>query len=88
MSERITTRCSRCQGRGEGCKLCIGRGVLWSDGRPMTSCPGGRANPPSWARPGLACGRRGAQCPGCDRDTDIIGLDEDVRRDVDALRRA
>lgn len=80
-----STRCDRCHGTGAGgaCKRCLGFGWMWSDGRPPTMCPGGGMAPNVSTPKTLPCGRDNDTCPGCDRSTDIIGLDEDVKRTVE-----
>jgi hypothetical protein len=70
------------------CRGCLGRGVRWNDGRPMTLCPGGGPDEqaPLHGKPDadLPCGRGGATCPGCGRPATEIGLDDDVKRTIDA----
>ncbi len=89
--------CTRCIGTGEidshaekpvviRCPRCLGLAWLWSDGRPATICPGGAAivNLITGHHEALPCGRRHAQCPGCDRDRADIGNDDDITRTLNA----
>ncbi len=79
--------CAACDatGRGSGapasrCHACIGRGVVWSDNRPLTKCPETvtRLTGPASAS-FRACDRRRDACPGCSRTFDVIGGPDDAR---------